>query len=109
VADFPADAAAAAVCSSPRSKSWFKPIPAERYLALYGQIRDRLFGLGDASVMLCWESAHDCHAGNKWCHRHLAVLEDCLGIEVQEVEGLDPLRKTACSYGNVSIVNARKT
>ena len=37
--------------------------------------------------MLCWEAAHDCHAGSKWCHRHLAAqwLEDRLGIEVQEV------------------------
>lgn len=38
-------------------------------------------------VMLCWEGAHDCHAGSKWCHRHLAAqwLEDRLGIEVHEV------------------------
>jgi hypothetical protein len=37
--------------------------------------------------MLCWEAAYDCHAGSKWCHRHLAAqwLEDRLGIEVQEV------------------------
>ena len=37
--------------------------------------------------MLCWEAAHDCHAGRKWCHRHIAAqwLEDRLGIEVQEV------------------------
>jgi hypothetical protein len=75
---------------------WFKSVTPERYLALYGQIlarldpgevRDRLLGFGDIPVMLCWEKAHDCDAGKVWCHRHLAAqwLEDCLGIEVQEV------------------------
>jgi hypothetical protein len=75
---------------------WFKSVPPEQYLALYGQIlarldpaeiRNRLFRFGDTAVMLCWEKAHDCAAGKVWCHRHLAAqwLEDHLGIEVQEV------------------------
>jgi hypothetical protein len=75
---------------------WFKSVPAERYLTLYGQIldrldpgaiRDQLLSCGDMPVMLCWEAAHDCHAGSKWCHRHLAAqwLENRLGIEVREV------------------------
>jgi hypothetical protein len=75
---------------------WFKSVPPDRYLTLYGQIldrldpgaiRDRLLGYGDIPVMLCWEEAHDCHAGSAWCHRHLAArwLEDRLGIEVREV------------------------
>jgi hypothetical protein len=75
---------------------WFKSVSPETYLALYGQIlarldpvaiRDRLLGCGEIPVMLCWETAHDCHSGSKWCHRHLAAqwLEDRLGIEVHEV------------------------
>jgi hypothetical protein len=75
---------------------WFKSVPPERYLTLYGQIldrldpsaiRDRLLGYGEIPILLCWEAAHDCHAGSKWCQRHLAAkwLEDRLGIEVQEV------------------------
>jgi hypothetical protein len=76
--------------------SWFKSVSPQRYLALYGEIlarldpeevRDRLFGLGDIPVMLCWEKAQDCDAGKVWCHRHLAAqwLEDRLGIQVHEV------------------------
>ena len=76
--------------------AWFKSVAAEQYLTLYGQIldrldpgaiRDRLLGYGAIPVMLCWEAAHDCHVGGKWCHRHLAALwlEDRLGIEVPEV------------------------
>jgi hypothetical protein len=75
---------------------WSKSVPPERYLVLYreildrldpNEIHDRLFGYGDTPVMLCWESAVDCHDGTKWCHRHLAArwLEDRLGIEVREV------------------------
>jgi hypothetical protein len=75
---------------------WFKSVPPERYLMLYEQIldrldpsaiRERLLGYGDIPVMLCWEAAHDCQSGDKWCHRHIVAqwLEDCLGIEVQEV------------------------
>lgn len=75
---------------------WFKSVPPDQYLTRYGQIldrldpnaiRDQLHACGDMPVMLCWEAAHDCDAGNKWCHRHLAAqwLEDRLGIAVQEV------------------------
>jgi hypothetical protein len=75
---------------------WFKSVAPERYLTLYGQIldrldpgaiRDRLLGYGDNPVMLCWEPAHECHDGSKWCHRHLAAqwLEDRLCIEVPEI------------------------
>jgi len=37
--------------------------------------------------MLCWEAAHDCQIGGKWCHRHLTAqwLEDRFGMEVHEV------------------------
>ena len=75
---------------------WFKSVSPDQYLTLYGQIldrldpnaiRDQLLAFGDIPVMLCWEAAHDCHTGSKWCHRHLAAqwLEDHLGIEVEEV------------------------
>ncbi len=75
---------------------WFKSVPPGRYMALCGQIldrldpsaiRNRLFGYGDIPVMLCWEAAHDCHAGSKWCHHHIVAqwLKDRLDIEVQEV------------------------
>jgi hypothetical protein len=75
---------------------WFKSASPEQYLLRYGRIldrldpttiRNRLFAYGGTPVMLCWEAAHDCTAGSKWCHRHLAAqwLEDRLGIEVQEV------------------------
>lgn len=75
---------------------WFNSVSPDQYLTRYrkvldgldpGAIRDQLLAYGDVSVMLCWEAAHDCHVGNKWCHRHLAAqwLEDRLGIEVQEV------------------------
>jgi hypothetical protein len=75
---------------------WFKSVSPEQYLTRYrqildeldpGAVRDQLFGFGDVPVMLCWEAAHDCHAGSKWCHRHLAAqwLEDRLGLEVHEV------------------------
>jgi hypothetical protein len=75
---------------------WFNSVSPKRYLTLYREIldrldpqavRDRLFGYGDLPIMLCWESASDCHHRNKWCHRHLAAqwLEDRLGIEVREV------------------------
>lgn len=77
---------------------WFKSVSPRKYLSLYRQIldcldpraiRDRLLGFGDLPVMLCWESASDCHHGTKWCHRHLVAqwLEDRLGIEVPEAEG----------------------
>ena len=75
---------------------WFNSVAPEQYLTRYrkildgldpGIIRDQLLGYGDVPVMLCWEAAHDCHVGSKWCHRHLAAqwLEDQLGIEVREV------------------------
>jgi hypothetical protein len=75
---------------------WFKSVTPERYLALYREIldrldpqsiRDRLLGFGDKPVLLCWESASDCHHGSRWCHRHLVAqwLEDWLDIEVREV------------------------
>jgi hypothetical protein len=75
---------------------WFKSVPPERYVTLYGQIlnrldpcviRDLLLGCGDIPIMVCWEAPHDCHAGSKWCHRHIVAqwLEDRIGIEVQEV------------------------
>ena len=49
---------------------------------IYGQLTD----FGRPAVMLCWESAIDCHAGKTFCHRHLVAqwLEDQLGIEVLE-------------------------
>jgi hypothetical protein len=75
---------------------WFKSVAPRRYLTLYREIldrldpraiRDRLFAYGDLPVMLCWETAVDCHHGTKWCHRHLVAqwLEDRLDIEVSEV------------------------
>jgi hypothetical protein len=75
---------------------WFRSVSPEQYLTRYrqildrldpGVIRDQLLDYGDVPVMLCWEAARDCHAGSKWCHRHLVAqwLEDRLGIEVPEV------------------------
>jgi hypothetical protein len=75
---------------------WFKSVTPRRYLELYTQIldildpcevQDRLLSLGETPVLLCWESAADCHAGKRWCHRHVAAqwLEDRLGIAVEEV------------------------
>ena len=75
---------------------WFKSASPEQYLTRYQKIldgldpsaiRDQLLSYGEMPIMLCWEAAHDCHAGSKWCHRHLAAqwLEDQLGIEVHEV------------------------
>jgi hypothetical protein len=75
---------------------WFKSVSPKQYLERYQRIldcldpsaiRDQLLAYGDAPVMLCCEAAHDCHAGGKWCHHHLAAqwLEDRLDIEVHEV------------------------
>jgi hypothetical protein len=75
---------------------WFRTVPPARYIELYRDILDRLdpaeiydqlLSYGDCPVMLCWESASDCHSGRAWCHRHLAALwlESRLGIEVREV------------------------
>ena len=85
--------------------TWFNTVSPEQYLVRYGRtlerldrgaIRGRLLAYGGTPVMLCWETAHDCHSGTKWCHRHLAAqwLEDRLGIEVQEV-GLPKLDRFA--------------
>lgn len=74
---------------------WFRTVSPARYLELYREILDRLnpaavhdqlLSVGPIAVMLCWESASDCHAGKACCHRHLAAqwLEDRLGIEVRE-------------------------
>jgi len=61
---------------------WFNSVSPVQYLTRYRQIldgldpraiRDQLLGYGDVPVMLCWEVAHDCHSGSKWCHRHLAA------------------------------------
>jgi hypothetical protein len=51
------------------------------------EIYDRLVAFGDRPVMLCWETASDCHSGKTFCHRHLVAqwLEDSLGIEIEEV------------------------
>jgi hypothetical protein len=76
--------------------NWFRSVSPARYIELYGEILDRLdpreiydrlMGYGDYPVLLCWESAAECHAGKAWCHRHLAAqwLEDRLDIQVQEV------------------------
>ena len=76
---------------------WFRSVSPARFLDLYSgildrlepaEIYDRLVALGDHPVMLCWESASDCHSGKAWCHRHLVAqwLEDRLGIEVPEVD-----------------------
>src|SRR5262245_5017869 len=75
---------------------WFKSVAPTRYLQFYreildrldpAEIRDRLVAFGDLPVILCWESAAECHRGAQWCHRHVAAqwLEDRLGIEVREV------------------------
>lgn len=76
--------------------NWFRSAPPGRYLELYREILDRLdpveicerlIAFGDYPVLLCWESASDCHSGKAFCHRHLVAqwLEDRLGIEVEEV------------------------
>jgi len=75
---------------------WFRSVTAARYLELYCEILDRLdpdeiyaqlSSFGAIAVMLCWESASDCHSGKAWCHRHLVAqwLEDRLGMEICEV------------------------
>jgi hypothetical protein len=75
---------------------WFKSVSPRCYLTLYREIldrldplaiRDRLLDFGELPVMLCWESAADCHHGSKWCHRHIVAqwLEDRLGTKVCEV------------------------
>jgi hypothetical protein len=77
--------------------NWFRSVSPARFLDLYSEILDRLepveiydrlMALGDNPVMLCWESASDCHFGRAWCHRHLVAqwLEERLGIEVPEVD-----------------------
>lgn len=76
--------------------NWFRSVSLARYIDLYSEILaqldpaeiyDRLISFGDRPVMLCWETASDCHSGKTFCHRHLVAqwLEDCLGIQVEEV------------------------
>jgi hypothetical protein len=76
--------------------NWFRSVTLARYIELYNdilrqldpaEIYDRLISFGDRPVMLCWETASDCHSGKTFCHRHLVAqwLEDRLGIEVLEV------------------------
>jgi hypothetical protein len=76
--------------------AWFRSVAPARYLHLYGEILDRLdpaeifnrlIAFGDRPVLLCWETATDCHSGKVFCHRHLVAkwLEHRLGIEVPEV------------------------
>ena len=75
---------------------WFRSVTPARYLELYteilsrldpAEIHDRLITLSDNPVLLCWETASDCHSGRTFCHRHLVAqwLEDRLGIDVPEV------------------------
>jgi hypothetical protein len=75
---------------------WFKSVPPQEYLRRYtnilnaldpAEIRDRLFALGTAPVLLCHERARDIQAGRRYCHRHLVAkwLEDTLEITVQEL------------------------
>jgi hypothetical protein len=75
---------------------WFRSVGPARFLELYAdilarldprEVRDLLFRLGERPVLLCWESAVDCHLGRSWCHRHIIAqwLEDRLGIVVPEV------------------------
>lgn len=75
--------------------SWFRTASPVKYLELYRnilahldpfEICDQLASLGSISVMLCWESALDCHTGKAWCHRHLVAqwLEDRVSIKVPE-------------------------
>jgi hypothetical protein len=77
--------------------NWFRSVSPARFLDLYleileqldpAEIYDRLIGLGNHPVLLCWETPSDCHSGTAWCHRHLVAqwLEDRLGIEVPEVD-----------------------
>jgi len=83
-------------CANSNPDHGLSQSPPRQYLTRYrqilerldpGAIREQLFGYGDVPVMLCWEAAHDCHTGGKWCHRHLAAqwLEESLGIDVPEV------------------------
>jgi hypothetical protein len=76
--------------------NWFRSVSPARFLDLYSEILerldpaeiyDRLVAFGDHPVLLCWETASDCHTGTAWCHRHLVArwLEDRLGIDVPEV------------------------
>jgi hypothetical protein len=76
--------------------AWFNSVSPQEYLARYSQILaqldpaevyERLLEHGEMPVLLCWESAADCHQGKKWCHRHLVAqwLEDRLGVVVQEL------------------------
>jgi hypothetical protein len=76
--------------------NWFRSVNPARYVELYGEILhrldpaeifDRLIAFGDHPVMLCWETASDCHSGKTFCHRHLVAqwIEDRLGVEVPEV------------------------
>jgi hypothetical protein len=78
--------------------AWFKSVTPDRYLELYNDVLRALdpkevaadlieLGNGKIPTMLCFESARDIQAGDKWCHRHLAAkwLEDQLGIEIEEV------------------------
>jgi hypothetical protein len=75
---------------------WFKSVPPQEYLRRYtdilnaldpAEIRDRLFALGTAPVLLCHERARDIQAGRRYCHRHLVAewLEDTLEITLQEL------------------------
>jgi hypothetical protein len=75
---------------------WFRSVTPARYLELYSEILsrldpaeiyDRLVAFSDNPVLLCWETASDCHLGRTFCHRHLVAqwLEDSLDIEVPEV------------------------
>jgi hypothetical protein len=51
------------------------------------EIRDRLFALGNAVVLLCHERTRDIEAGRCFCHRHVVAewLEQTLGITVLEL------------------------
>ncbi len=75
---------------------WFRSVTPARYLELYSEILDRLepaeiydrlIAFSDNPVLLCWETASDCHLGRTFCHRHLVAqwLEDRLDIDVPEV------------------------
>jgi hypothetical protein len=75
---------------------WFRSVTPTRYLELYNEILsrldpaeiyDRLVAFGDRPMMLCWETASECHLGKTFCHRHLVAqwFEDRLGIAVSEV------------------------
>jgi hypothetical protein len=51
------------------------------------EIYGRLVAFGDRPMMLCWETASECHSGKTFCHRHLVAqwFEDRLGMAVSEV------------------------